>query len=89
MALLRRRTMALAGRKGKASTVEIERADGTIDFGFYASVRGLPGDPQAPDLELLVLTDGKRAREKGITPLDKKAFLRLSRDIAETVRLRK
>lgn len=83
-----KRTIAIAGREGKSSTVEIERPDGTVDYGFYASIRGVPGDLRAPDVELLVISDGKRAKQEGTTPVNKANFEKIAQRIAKSVRMR-
>jgi Tle cognate immunity protein 4 C-terminal domain len=80
----------LAGYKGVHSYVEIKRADGTIDYGYYISVRG---DSEAkedePDLTFWVIRNASVAKAKGVQPYgDEKSFLALAQSIAASVKRR-
>jgi Tle cognate immunity protein 4 C-terminal domain len=80
----------LAGYRGVHSYVEIKRADGTIDYGYYISVRG---DSEAkedePDLTFWVIRNASVAKAKGVQPYgDEKSFLALAQLIATSVKRR-
>lgn len=80
----------LAGYDGVASYVEIKRADGTIDFSYYVSVRG---DSEAkedePDMTFWITRNSSVAKAKGVQPYgDEKTFLALAKSIAGSVKRR-
>jgi Tle cognate immunity protein 4 C-terminal domain len=80
----------LAGYSGVHSYVQIKRADGAVDYGYYVSVRG---DAQAkqdePDLTLYVIRNSSTAKTKGVQPYgDEKSFLELAQSIAGSVKRR-
>jgi hypothetical protein len=80
----------LAGYRGVHSYVEIKRADGTIDYGYYVAVRG---DSEAkedePDLTFWVIRNASVAKAKGVQPYgDEKKFLELAQSIAASVKRR-
>lgn len=81
--------VTLAGYKGVASFVELERRDGTIDYGYLAVVRGEPtAKEDTPDLMLYVIRDAKNATAKGMKPVDKDRFIEMAQAIAASVKRR-
>jgi hypothetical protein len=83
------RQVSMAGRKGLASFVQIDRKDGSVDFGYMAAVRGDPkASEDAPDMQFFVIGDGSRARAKGATPLQEEQFLEMAQKMVASVRHR-
>jgi Tle cognate immunity protein 4 C-terminal domain len=80
----------LAGYNGVESYVEIKRADGTIDYGYYVSVRGsAEAKEDEPDMTLYVIRESSVAKAKGVLPYgDEKTFLALAKSIATSVKRR-
>ena len=81
------REIEFAGRGGLASFVTIERSDGAQDYGFVA-IAADAADRGGPDLMLYVIRDAKRAKAKGIEPLDRDGLLKMAHAIAASVRRR-
>jgi hypothetical protein len=83
------RQVSMAGRKGLASFVQIDRKDGSVDYGYVAAVRGDPkASEDAPDMRFFVISDGNRARAKGATPVQEKQFLEMAQKMVASVRHR-
>jgi hypothetical protein len=84
-----KRSVKLAGQDGLASFVQITRKDDSIDYGYFAAVRGNPNAKEdEPDLRLYVIREGANAREKGLEPVSEKDFLKMAETIAASVQKR-
>ena len=83
------RDIVFANTKAVESFVKIVRKDNSVDFGYLVVGRG---DPDAkvdtPDVMLYVIQNTKAARNKGVEPLEKDAFLELAQTIAKSVKRR-
>ncbi|MGZ3241371.1 MAG: T6SS immunity protein Tli4 family protein [Burkholderiaceae bacterium] len=83
------RHIELDGQNGLASFVQIKRQDDSIDYGYFAVVRGDPKAKQdTPDLQLHVIREATHAKAKGIEPISKKEFLEMAQAIAASVKHR-
>ena len=81
------RPVTLAGYTGRQSFVRLTMRDGTLNYGYYAVVRGNPDAPEdTPDLSLLVRQDVRLA--EGKTPLTKEQFIHMAQAIARSVQRR-
>ena len=61
--------------------------DGTLNYGYYAVVRGNPDAAEdTPDLRLYVRQDVRQA--EGKTPLTKEQFIEMAQAIASSVQRR-
>jgi hypothetical protein len=80
---------SLANSKGVESFVKIVRNDDAVDYGYLVATRGDPDAKEdTPDLMLYVIQDSKNAKAKGITPMEKDAFLEMAQTIAASVKRR-
>lgn len=75
-------------RTGFASVATIERKDGSIDWGYFAALRGDPQEPKSLDMELIVMQDSSNARNRGIAPLTRDQFMTVVSKLSDTVRYR-
>ena len=76
----------LAGFKGKRSLVEITNPDGSLDYGYFAFVRGDKNAKEdRPDLTLYVV--GKNVNATG-TPLTKDEIEGIANHIAKSIKRR-
>ena len=81
------RPVTLAGYKGLQSFVRLTMDDGTLNYGYYAVVRGNPDAAEdTPDLRLYVRQDVRQA--EGKTPLTKEQFIEMAQAIASSVQRR-
>ena len=81
------RPVTLAGYKGLQSFVRLTMDDGTLNYGYYAVVRGNPDAAEdTPDLRLHVEQDVRQA--EGKKPLTKEQFIEMAQAIASSVRRR-
>lgn len=81
------RPVTLAGYKGRQSFVRLTMDDGTLNYGYYAVVRGNPDAAEdTPDLRLHVEQDVRQA--EGKTPLTKEQFIEMAQAIASSVQRR-
>lgn len=81
------RPVTLAGYQGRQSFVRLTMDDGTLNYGYYAVVRGNPDAAEdTPDLRLHVEQDVRQA--EGKTPLTKEQFIEMAQAIASSVRRR-
>jgi hypothetical protein len=77
------------GQRGLSSVVELTRKDGTLDPGFFASVRGVVNkDGEATDIQLFVIRDARLALAKGIKAMDKDEMLKLAHAVAASAKTR-
>lgn len=86
-----KRPMQLAGRSGLETFVAVVRRGATEeDYIYHAVARGNPDTPEAaPDVRLAVEQNRESAIKHGITPLTQEEVLKLARQIAASVGLRK
>ena len=81
------RPVTLAGYEGRQSFVRLTMDDGTLNYGYYAVVRGNPDATEdTPDLRLYVRQDVRQA--EGKTPLTKEQFIEMAQAIAKSVQRR-
>ena len=79
----------LAGQKALESFARIQREDGEEDFGYFSTARGDPNSKEyRPDLRFYVIRQAKHAKDKGIEPIGKEAFLKMAQAIAASVKRR-
>jgi Tle cognate immunity protein 4 C-terminal domain len=79
--------VTLAGYKGLQSFVRLTMDDGTLNYGYFAVVRGNPDAAEdTPDLRLYVRQDVQQAQGK--TPLTKEQFIDMAQAIAKSVQRR-
>jgi len=87
--LVATQAIEINGQRGASSVVELTRNDGTLDPGFFASVRGEGNkDGEATDIQLFVIRDARLALAKGVKAMDKDEMLKLARAMAESVKTR-
>jgi len=80
-------SVTLAGYEGRQSFVRLTMDDGTLNYGYYAVVRGNPDAAEdTPDLRLHVEQDLRQAQGK--TPLTKDQFIEMAQAIAKSVQRR-
>lgn len=80
-------SVKLAGIKGESSFVELTHEDGTVDFGYFAAARAAdPSQPDAVDLSFHVIRKARNATAKGVRPMSKEDFIRMSEAIAATIK---
>lgn len=83
------RSVKLAGQEGLASFVKITRKDNSIDYGYFAAVRGDPKAKQdTPDLQFYVIRTAANAKTKGMEPIGEKEFLEIAQAIATSIKHR-
>ncbi len=83
------RNVSFAETKAVESFVKIVRKDSSVDFGYLVAGRGdSKAKPDASDLMLYVIQNAKAARDKGIEPLRRDAFIELAQAIAASVKRR-
>lgn len=81
------RPVTLAGYEGRQSFVRLTMDDGTLNYGYYAVVRGNPDATEdTPDLRLNIQQDVRQA--EGKTPLTKEQFIEMAQAIAKSVQRR-
>ena len=77
------------GRTGLQSFIRLQRPNGTVDYEYYAVVRG---DPKAkedtPDLALYVYTSNDYGKKKGLAPIAKEEFIKMAQSVAASVKRR-
>ena len=77
------------GRAGLQSFIRLQRPNGTVDYEYYAVVRG---DPKAkedtPDLALYVYTSNDYGKKKGLAPIARDEFIKMAQTVAASVKLR-
>jgi hypothetical protein len=75
---------------GLASLVQIIREDQTADFGYFAASGiedRLGGDGFR--VRLYVIREAAHARLRGVEPIDERSFIRIAKEIAESIQWRK
>ena len=79
----------LARQDAVETMFQLERENGTEDFGYLVISRG---DPDAavdtPDIMLYVIRDADNAKKKGFTPVPKDEFFAMAKSIAASVQRR-
>jgi hypothetical protein len=79
-------SLKLAGIKGESSFVELTHEDGTVDYGYFAAARaGDLSQPDAADLSFHVIRRARDATAKGVQPVSKEDFIRMSEAIAASI----
>jgi hypothetical protein len=81
-------SLELDGKKGESSFVELARDDGSVDYGFFAAARADARNADQTDLQLLVIRNGQRSASKGLAPMSKDEFLKLSETVAASIKRR-
>ncbi len=86
-----KRPMHMAGRSGLETFLAVVRSkDSEEDYIYHAVARGDPDEPEkAPDVRLVVEQNRQNAIKRGIQPLTQDEVLKLSRQIAASVAVRK
>ncbi len=81
------RRVKINGGDGIASFVKIKRKSGVVDYGYMAAVRGDIRDVQrSPDIKFYVIRNSENSLRKGVEPMGKDEFLKISEDIVSTVK---
>lgn len=80
-------SVTIAEMPGKASSVELVRSDGSIDYGYFASVydKTAANNGQA-HARIFIIRDANHATTKQIPPLGKRDFMALAQSISTNVR---
>jgi hypothetical protein len=83
------RSVKLGGYAGLASFVQLTAANGSVEYGYLAIVRGKPSATEdTPDLMLYIVRDAGQAVKEGKKPTDRDEFLDLAERISASVKRR-
>jgi hypothetical protein len=77
------------GIVGAATFVELERRDGTVDYGYFASFWGTPDSAlAATQIKMFVIRDAQVAKAKGLKPVDRDQLLDMAEAVMRSVKVR-